>query len=86
MIKLEMQTANMDMKQVKNIWFRSHNFCDRDEECLCGLTAHRVKSRATFFRFCKIWKFGNINVKIKMKIRNMVNFEVYHVLWKQIVS
>lgn len=49
MIKLEMQTANMDLKQVKNIWFRSHNFCDRDEECLCLLRAHRVKSRVTFF-------------------------------------
>jgi len=65
---------------------RSNHFCDRYEENLCWLTAHGVKSRAILFRFCKIWKFGNITVKIKMKICNMMNFNMYHVLWKQIVS
>lgn len=56
MIKLEMQTAKTDLKQVKNIWFRSHNFCDIDKECLCVLRAHGDKSNI----FLDSVKSGNL--------------------------
>lgn len=61
-IKPEVQTANIDLKQVKNVWFRNPNFCERDEECLCGLTAQRGKNRA--MSFLSSIKSGNLSTSV----------------------